>query len=197
MKIEITENMVKNANAYIPVMEKEKLAAIIAENAVEPVKVQIDGLASGVKAVPDIYRENISIKARYLMGVLATRYLGCEINIIDGDETKSFMDAYEYDLWGRSHVYDQLERMKRGGVATEIRDKVYEILSDFRDVERRVNAAIHSLIDIQNDTCVRLLIMVENMTTPEALQATTQELEKTRDDLKAYADSKKKGKSNG
>ena len=54
MKIEITENMVKNANAYIPVMEKEKLAAIIAENAVEPVKVQIDGLASGVKAVPDI-----------------------------------------------------------------------------------------------------------------------------------------------
>lgn len=189
--ITITEKIITEAINYLPLREKEKLAAEIAEKSLELVKINVD-YGGDIRPIPPMTREDTSKKSRYLMGVFAGRYLKIPFEPVEDDETKTLPDENTYDSFASSHIFDQMEKMKRtAGLPPETKAKVYEIMSDFRDFEKRVNAGIYSLISMQNDVCSRLMIMMDAQTTPDALQRAEEELERVRGELEEYAAAKK------
>lgn len=144
-KIEITKEMLAGANDYVPCAVKE---AWVEENAAKcfdrlAVKVDDDPL-------PPMYMVNEGIKRRYLMAALATLYMKQEIEADERDP--ALMSEACYDQWAGGHVFNQLDRMKKDG---GMKDKCFDLLYDYKDLEKRFSAHIAGLLAVQNDTVVR------------------------------------------
>lgn len=188
----ITEELILKAKNYLPLREKEEIAALIAENSLETVKVNVDD-GRDVRPIPSMTREDFSKKARFLMGVLVGKYLH---SLPDGGKNLLLSEA-DYDEFAASHIFDQMEKMKRtSGIPQEVKTKIYEILSDYREVEKRVNAGIYSLINIQNDVCLRLILMIDAQVTPKTLKSAGTALAETKAALEKFAAAKEE-KTNG
>lgn len=179
----LTIEDVSNADSYLAIGMKFTLAQKIAPLCIEKVKVKYNS-AAGEMPLPDIFREDALRKALFLRGVALHYYLHKKIN---GKEAETIEDllcpANEYDAWGNLH--NQMERMKSNSAT---RDKAYDILSDFRDFERRLNAEIFSIMQVQNDPCSRIMAMMNEQTTPEALESLKDQVETVSnlvDELKA------------
>ena len=130
--------------------------------------------------MPALYKDNISRKQRYLMGALATLYLRKPYEPT-GD--KFLMAADDYDAWAGSHIFNQLERLKtRGG---EVRNRIFDILTDFRDLEKRLNVETYNLVQLQNDPCTRLYTMIVQQSSSEYMKANLEELKKQKEELEA------------
>lgn len=144
-KIKITREMLAEAEDYLPCTAKE---AWVEENAAKcfdrlAVKVDEDPL-------PPMYMVNEGIKRRYLMAAFAKLYMKQEYDADERDP--ALMGAEDYDKWAGGHVFSQMERLKRDA---EARDKCFDLLDDFRDLEKRFFAHIAGLLAVQNDAVVR------------------------------------------
>lgn len=146
MEIIITKELLSGARDYIPDAVKEAWTAENAPKCFDKLAITADG-----EAMPPMYMANSSLKARYLMGAFVGLYLGLDFEPED-EEHPALMSVAEYDRWAGSHVFNQVERMKR---FMEIRDKCFDILSDYRDLEKRFHAMIGSLLTVQNDSVIR------------------------------------------
>ena len=143
--MEITKQSLEYARTYVPLREKE---AWVAENAAKC----FDRLSitSGDDEMPPMYQVNTGLKSRYLMQALAGLYFG-DTYYADVKDP-AMMSEKGYDDWAGSHVFNQLERLKRD---PEIRDKCFDLLTDFRDLEKRFSAQINGLLTVQNDFVLR------------------------------------------
>lgn len=140
-KLIITKEMMEAARDYLTNAEKEAFVAEFATRCFD--KLAITGTDG--EPAPDMYMVNSGLKARYLMGAFAKLYFGAPF---EGDE----MSEEEYDLWAGSHVLNQVERWKR---EAELRDKCYDLLADFKDLEKRLSTQINGLLNVMNDTVLR------------------------------------------
>ena len=190
MKIEITESDIMNARTYVPMLEKESFVVDVYVSCLDKVEL---GTQDGERVIPmpSIYKDNPSRKQRYLMGALAALYLKKDFEPVEG--TKFLMSADDYDRWAGSHVFNQLERLKtRGG---DVRNRIFDLISDYRELEKRLNIEIYNLVQIQNDPCTRIFSMMMMQSTSEYLNAQVAELQKARDELASYIAKKKAGKT--
>lgn len=173
-KIEITKEMLERAEDYIPQEEKE---AWIGENATKC----FDRLAItvGEDPMPPMYMVNTGRRNRYLMAFLVKRYFKryCETEIKDDH----LMTVKEYDRWAGSHVMGQLDRWKHD---VAVRDKCYDLLYDFHDLEKQFAAQINGLLAAQNDPVLRQ---------GQYNSAQMKELPKLLEELKAMQEEKKEG----
>ena len=159
-KIVITPEIVKNATDYIPLMKKQEMAETIAQKCIVKVLMKYTEKGDGTDSVPmpDRYQEYHMYTNLYLMGVLAHEYLhipyegdGTGKEIIDYENLK--MPANVYDQWGASHVLNQLEQMKTD---RELREKVFDLLNDYKDFRWMLAHEIDILLGHNNDvvTCM-------------------------------------------
>ena len=145
-KIEITKEIMLAARDYVPNAEKEAWAA---ENATKCFdKLSIKG--SDGEPAPDMYMVNSGLKARYLMGAFVGMYLGQKFEA--EQDGSALMSEADYDRWAGSHAINQIERWKRDA---DLRDKCYDMLSDFKDLEKRLSAQISGLLSVMNDPVMR------------------------------------------
>lgn len=160
-KIVITPEIVKNATDYIPLMKKQEMAETIAQKCIVKVLMKYTEKGDGTDSVPmpDRYQEYHMYTNLYLMGVLAHEYLhipyegdGTGKEIIDYENLK--MPANVYDQWGESHVLNQLEQMKTD---RELREKVFELLNDFKDFRWMLAHEIDILLGHNNDVVTRMM----------------------------------------
>lgn len=174
--VEITVDMLKNANVYVPLMQKEKLA-----NDIAPLCVAQVTLTMGETAYPDRYQENEIMTRMCTMGILAQLYLKQDFGLPEGDMQ---LAANVYDEWAGSHVMNQLERLK--SVKDEgIKEKVFDLLYDYKSFVMMINHAIANLLSHKNDVVVRLAQYMEKQAEllPKDLEAIGQlkeELEKVK-----------------
>lgn len=189
----VTEQMIGNADTYISLTEKESIAAVIAQTCVVPCKAtEQDKEENEIFSIPapPMYKENTLEKALCLTGCFLHYYLHVEVKALN-------ISIEEYDGWMGAHLMNQIERYK----GTGYKAKVFDMLSDFRDLEKRVNCAIYAKLNQKNDTCRRLLaaLMVlgseESMNEAqkmlaEAVQGIAEE-KKKQDDLIREADNGK------
>lgn len=180
-KITLTPNNILNAVTYVPVMEKIRFVNAVANNCVEAVNVVMNKSEDETIPLPPYSKENIDKKSRYLMGALLKYYLNLEY---EPTEDEFLMSADEYDNYASSHIYNQLERMKSH--SAEVRNIIFDILADLRDIERRLNAEIHTTIGAQNDVGTRLMIMIQMQSSPEALQNSLEALQNVKGDIDKY-----------
>jgi hypothetical protein len=143
-KIIITKDIVLGASDYITYELKEEWVGNTAPKCFDKLSITNDG-----EPVPPMYMVNIGLKNRYLM-VLLAGMLHMEYESEEEDTTLMTVDCY--NRWAGSHVMNQLDRLKRD---TEVRDKVYDLLYDFREAEKMLSAQIYGLLAVQNDSVIR------------------------------------------
>ncbi len=163
-KITITKEIMRGADTYLPLLLKTSTAQAIARGSIE--KVEFEG-----GGVPPRYIENPMTKTRCLMGALLTFYL--HIKYEGNDDLNMGTDIY--DGFASSHIINQIERMKSDAL---MRDKAFDLLADFRDLEKRVNGEIYNMLSVQNDTVARLNAVFDKALTPEEAQKTMEAIEK-------------------
>lgn len=144
-EIEITRQMVIDARSYVPLKEKNKWLEATFDGPIDTIHISD---ANG--PLPDMYSLNTDKKNRYLMGAFALLYF--ETPYKHDGEDFYLMSEEDYDKWAGSHVINQLKRFMRDA---ELRDKVYDILYDFQELEKRFAASINSNLTVRNDAVVR------------------------------------------
>ena len=169
-----------NAKSYIPLMQKEEIVSYCAERCIDRVVVNTGEKFRG--DTPPMYRENGQRKRRYLLGILARAYLRLDFEGCGGD--RGLVSADDDDWVGGVQLINQIDRMKKQSDA--LRDKAYDLLADYRDLEKMMNTEINANLSIMNDVVARMAMSAASAMTPESLQELTEmakELKQTADNI--------------
>lgn len=182
---ELGEIDIINACTYMPILEKERVAAAICEECLNEIKLSVKKNAVN-DYIPSIYGADFSRRQRCMLGVLLKFYLKKEFTPVEKSEF--LMSADEYDAWGKNHIINQLERLKQNA---KVRERIFCLLDDYRELERRVNSEIKDILAAQNDMCVRLYLMVTRQTDPEEINQKLGRIKEMQKEL--YEAQKKRG----
>ena len=176
----LDEKMFEKAVAYVPLLKKVQFTDECAAKCFDRMELKLD---SG-ETIP-YYKENVERRTRYLMGALVVLYLGQKIEPVE-DEVY-LLSADDYDRWAGGHVLNQIERRK---ARPETRDKAFDLLSDYRELEKMFKTEIYSLLQAMNDPVSRMQENMAKAITPEVMQKNMAELRKVQQELANY---RKKG----
>lgn len=179
-KIEITREMLTGARDYVPNAEKEAWVAENAAKCFDRLAITSDG-----EELPTMYMVNEGLRRRFLMTAFVKTYLRQKAEADERDET--VISESCYDKWAGSHVFNQMERMKKD---ENLRDKCFDLLADYKDLEKRFSAQLAGLLTVQNDSVVRQAQYTS--TQMKALPGLLDELKKLAD-RKGEADGKTDG----
>lgn len=167
----ITEETINNGVSYALCELKEKFVDDVYMKCLNRVDVNLDD--SGNAPMPYMYMENTFLKSRYLMTALAKFYLRIDVETEDGDMW--LMTKNEYDRFGASHVIGQLNRFRNNN--PDLKDKVFDLLRDYSDLERRLSNAIRGGLTVMNDPTNRIFQKITMDVSEEALASQKEQLE--------------------
>ena len=177
----ITEEIILNAESYIPIEIKGSMARSFAESCISEVQITLEN--NGEKDVlPPRYQENPQMKSLYGMMTLLDQYLHLLEKDENGDVT---LTESEYDEWGRACVMNQLDRFK-SSKNIEVRNKVYDILDDYREFYRMLGVEITSLVANKNDGLSRFIDYFKASITPDMIKDVFSQLTGTLGEIKDY-----------
>ena len=163
-EFKITKEIMQNATTYIPIGMKELIAATLARACVRDTVLINSGdveIEQDEYMLEPVYGENTLNKARCMMGILLAFYLKQR-----SDDNPIMCDIDLYDKWGGAHVLNQIERYKTG----DMREKAFDLLSDYREMEKMLNSAIYSVLREMNDPIKRLVHVIGAMGSEEGMQ---------------------------
>ena len=152
-KIQITAVMMEKARDYIPLAVKE---AWVAENA--PKCFDKLAITADDEAMPPMYMVNTGLKSRYLMAALVGLYFNQDYTA--EQDNPALMSVEDYDAWGAGHVMNQIERFKHDPA---LKFKAYDLVADYKDLEKRFSTQLAALMAVQNDFVIRQSQMTNNM----------------------------------
>lgn len=161
----LTKDMMEKATDYIPCVLKEVIATNYARECVKPTYMvhpdrEKAPFEDGYGLEP-VWCENTLNKSRLMMGCLMTFYLNAR------DTEKPLMpDIEEYDALGKAHVLNQIERYKSG----EHREKAFDLLADYRELEKYLNSAIYAVLRELNDPIRRFMHAMGEIGSSEGIQ---------------------------
>ena len=135
--------------------------------------------------MPPFYKENASIKLKYMMGALLRLYLGVDTEAQDENDPCGMSDG-EYDEYAACFPMSQIERLKRGTKDKELQDKIYDLLADYKSTEKLLNAECYGLLPAMNDALSRFQMMLNAQTTPEIMSELQKTVEGVQRELEEY-----------
>jgi len=158
----ITEETLEKANTYVPLQKKLDFVTKSAESCFDFVEIAVGDSRTRY------YKESPGMKKRFLMGFLLKEYLHMSFEPIEGETHLMYAD--EYDAYAGSHIINQLNRLKK----SELRDKAFDLLADYQEVEKLFGAEIRSLLEAANEPVHRASVMlkelVEQSMTPDGME---------------------------
>lgn len=188
----ITEEIILNADKYIPISTKSALARNFADDCISEVKISVDS-AEGSDVLPPRYQENPKMKSLYGMMTLLSNYL----HVLKPDENGEItFDTSDFDEWGSSCIMNQLDRMK-SSKNIEVRNKVYDILDDYREFYRMLGVEISALVANKNDVLVRFLQYFTASITPDMVSDAMERFKGTLEEMKEYNGKQKELETKG
>lgn len=182
----INETTIEKANKYIPVSIKNAFVKQIAPKCIE--RVGMRASENGVTVViPDMNKENTEVKYRYLMGALVGFYLNAKFDV-ESEEDDFLMSMDEYDKWAGGHILNQIERFKSD---MKLRDMCFDIIQDYKDLEKRLNSEIYSLVQVSNEPVSRLIATMQLTMSEEALNNMIEKTKEMQEEISKLKDMKK------
>lgn len=164
----ITEEMVKKATKYVPLAEKMGFIAACAPDCLKEVEISVQKLqGDSLLALPPLWAENIQFKQMYLLRAFLEMYLHIEV--------AADFTSKEYDKYAAFHPFNQLERLKNN---PELKNIVFDILTDFKELKKLFDIEIYNLKAARNDGMERALAGISIISSPEAIKAMTDEMQK-------------------
>ena len=182
----ITEDIILNATLYIPIAKKSALARTFAEDCISKVEIKLNG-DDASSLLPPRYQENPMMKSLYGMMTLLADYLHMLPTDDDGNVS---MDAATFDEWGEASVMNQLDRMK-SSKNQEIRNRVYDILDDYREFYRMLGVEISSILSNKNDVLSRFMQYFQSEITPDLMKGLMDNLTSVMQEAKDYQEQPK------
>ena len=182
----ITEEIILNADKYIPISVKSELARNFAEDCISKVNINVDN-GDGSEVLPPRYQESPKMKSLYGMMTLLYNYLHVLNPNKDGEIS---FDSNDFDEWGNACIMNQLDRMK-SSKNIEVRNKVYDILDDYREFYRMLGVEISALVANKNDVLVRFLEYFKSSITPDMMADVINQFTGTLTELKEYRENPK------
>ena len=166
----ITEEMIRNAASYIPHARKKAIAKATAKACLAAAdKATADITEETSLPIPQLYREECGAKPLHLMYFFLNDYLRLGL----GDE----FTEEEFDYYASAHPINQLERLKSGDL--EIKNKVFDILYDYKQLKSMIEVEIYNLKETRNNTLDRVQDSISLFTTPENIEKLNELLQKT------------------
>ena len=132
--MEITKEMIQNANDYISISEKEYMAEIIADTCI-------------AESENGTFYERFAMKVMQEGIFFLSAYLKVDVTIkenVSGQE--------QYDEYYKDHIFNQIERLKTD---TEIKAKIFDILLDYKEFCKFVDKEIERKLKEKNDLILR------------------------------------------
>lgn len=182
----ITEDIILNATLYIPIAKKSALARTFAEDCISKVEIKLNG-DDASSILPPRYQENPMMKSLYGMMTLLADYLHMLQTDDDGNVS---MDAATFDEWGEASIMNQLDRMK-SSKNQEIRNRVYDILDDYREFYRMLGVEISSILANKNDVLSRFMQYFQSEITPDMMKGLMDNLTSVMQEAKDYKEQPK------
>lgn len=188
MAIEITKEQIQNARTYMPLSIKQSLVNSLSDFITDPV----ESNQSDLLPYPPLYKENRSLKNRFMMGVFCRYYLQMDFEtdvvhlLEDGKEVEvQKLDYYPtieaYDQLASSAIMNQIERLKKSD--KDICNIIFDLLYDFKTFEQMLNAEIKDYLAIKNDIIARAVKTVEMQLSQQNLDNLKDQLQHLRLDL--------------
>lgn len=167
----ITEESMEAVNTYVPIRIKTDLVDLIADKCIlkSEMTAEID---EQEMSMPPMYTENTNAKSRYLMGVLVRLYL-CGGFKPESEDDIWIIPEEEYDKWAGGHVFNQLERFKQN---PKYKNVCFDLLSDYRDFEKRLNVELYGKINSLNDPVARQLAAIQASTSPDSVEGILEQI---------------------
>lgn len=182
----ITEDIILNATLYVPIAKKSALARVFAEDCISKVEIKLNG-DDASSILPPRYQENPMMKSLYGMMTLLSEYLHM---MPTDDEGNVSMDADTFDEWGEASIMNQLDRMK-SSKNQEIRNRVYDVLDDYREFYRMLGVEISSLLANKNDALSRFMQYFQSEITPDIVKGLMDNLTSVAQEAKEYQEQPK------
>lgn len=184
-EFKITKELILKAKSYMPLEEKIAYSTSIAENCLRDYKTA-DQNRVGEKflALPYLKGEDMGLKSVLLMNVLLGFYFDIELKTSDNPD-----NVYkEYNKYASGNILNQIERFKSD---VEIKDKVFDLIADYKDFKKMVDTEIYNLKALNNDPIARLSASIQILSTPENIKLLSEELKKATEEYENKLDEKK------
>ena len=160
----ITEEMLEKANDTIPTSIIRMFIGNTAPNCFQ--SITIGGTNAPVKPM---VAENSLNKRKYLLNAFLYLYFGIVSPAIDPDSDPWLVSDETFDEMRSAHIFNQLERLK-SKVKPELRGKIFDILSDYKEFEKAYNTEIYGMLQVANDSLTRTMETIYTAATPENMQ---------------------------
>ena len=188
--MESIEKIMQEAEAYVPISKKAEFVNYCAERCFDKLDITATSGNDTLSAMPPMWKENSELKARYMMGGLLKLYLKQEAQTDENDEW--LLTDQEYDRWAAEHILNQIERMKSNA---SLRDKCFDLLQEYKTLEKMLNTEVYGLIRVMNDSVSRIIAQIQASTTPESMKNAMAQLEQSKKDYEKYMKESGKAKN--
>ena len=179
------EHLRDKAVSYICLKEKEDFIKAVSVRCFDRMEI---GTENG-DPLPPFYKESQISKLKYMTAALMKLYLHLETDLSeDGGPWDISSECYE--TAARSFLISQLERIKKRTSDKTLQDKIYDLLADYKLLEKLLNAECYGMLPAMNDTLSRFQMMMSAQTTPEAVEALMKATEETKRELEGYKESR-------
>lgn len=169
----------KMARDYVPHQEKAAFIADCAGRCFDKMQLTADGIVP----LPDVYKENVATKERYLLAALLKLYLGVPFEAENAEADPWLMSNAEYDRWAALHIESQIQRTKGD---SELRNRCYDLLGDYWSLGRQFSAEINGMLAAMNDPITRIMASIKAGVTPERVQELAESVKKLESEMKNY-----------
>lgn len=178
----ITEEIINNANSYIPLVEKIATAKLYANACVMPVDISIEKIqADEFLTLPQLWEDNSQLKEIYLLYFFLKNYLKIDI--------KDDFNSNEYDKYAQYFPMNQMERFKTN---PNVKDKVFDILQDFKKFKKIFDSEIFNLKSSKNNSLERFMASITLLSSPENVRALIKQLVDAMKEVEKVQTDKKK-----
>lgn len=178
----ITEDVLRDkARAYVPMREKMDYVSAVSVGCFD--RMDIGAATASSDPVPPMYKESAERKARYMASALCRLYLQFTFDPATEADPWMMSDP-DYEYFCSGNPLNQIERVKRTTKDRDLQNKCYDLLADYKLLEKLLNSECYGLLHAMNDTLSRFQQMMSAQVTPEAVQSMVAEL----NELKAAFD---------
>lgn len=169
------------AASYVPMKDKEEFIKDVTPGCFDKMEIADEN----GDPLPPFYKESALRKHRYMTAALCRLYLHVGYDTeTDADPWSITDDSYE--AAASSFIFSQLERIKKSTKDKDLQDKIYDLLADYKLLEKLLNAECYGMLPAMNDTLSRFQMMMSAQTTPEAMEALLKATEETKRELEEY-----------
>lgn len=178
----LTEEHLREASvSYVSMRDKEEFIKDVSPGCFDRMEI---GTENG-EPLPPFYKESALRKHRYMTAALMNLYLRLPMDIVEDGGPWDITDE-TYEAASGSFLISQLERIKKRTADKELQDKIYDLLADYKLLEKLLNAECYGMLPAMNDALSRFQMMMSAQTTPEAMEALLKATEEAKQELEDY-----------